>query len=225
MAAEAETVAAETGAPEWRRAIELERLGRDGKAVVKLDGKQIALFATADGIRACNNRCPHEGYPLREGTLEGCLLTCNWHNWKFDLNSGANLYGGDRLRIYPTELRGGAVWVDVADPPAASRQAAARANLSAAFADHEYDRMARELARLAKAGADPVEAVAAAIAWAHDRLEFGMTHAHAAAAGWLRLHDEAEDPARRLAALNEAIGYLSWGTLREAAHPYPEGTA
>ncbi|MFL5239337.1 MAG: Rieske (2Fe-2S) protein, partial [Rhizomicrobium sp.] len=29
---------------------------------------------------AIANRCPHEGYPLSEGTLSpGCLLTCNWH--------------------------------------------------------------------------------------------------------------------------------------------------
>ena len=83
----------------WARAIAVDALKRKGRAVVRLRGKQIVLFDTADGVYACNNRCPHEGYPLREGALDGgCLLTCNWHNWKFDLKTGANLYGGDRLR-------------------------------------------------------------------------------------------------------------------------------
>src|SRR5262247_717451 len=68
----------------WAPAISLERLERAGKVVVKIGSKQIALFRTAAGIHACNNRCPHEGYPLREGTVDGdCVLTCNWHNWKF----------------------------------------------------------------------------------------------------------------------------------------------
>ncbi len=84
--------------------------------MVRRGGKQIALFDIPTGIFACNNRCPHEGYPLRQGTLDGsCILTSNWHNWKFDLTTGENQYGGDHLRVYPVELRGGDVWVDITD--------------------------------------------------------------------------------------------------------------
>ena len=47
--------------------------------------QHVALFAgDGDDVWACDNRCPHEGYPLVEGNLtDGCILTCNWHNWKF----------------------------------------------------------------------------------------------------------------------------------------------
>ena len=55
--------------PSWVRAIDLADLEREGRAVVRLEGRQIAVFATPEGIRACNNRCPHEGYPLSQGTL------------------------------------------------------------------------------------------------------------------------------------------------------------
>jgi len=50
--------------------------------VVKLGGKQIALFLNRKGtVYACTNRCPHEGYPLVKGSLDHeCILTCNWHN-------------------------------------------------------------------------------------------------------------------------------------------------
>jgi nitrite reductase/ring-hydroxylating ferredoxin subunit len=205
----------------WASALSLERLRRDSQVVAKLHGKQIALFAANDGIYACNNRCPHEGYPLREGTLaDNCVLTCNWHGWKFNLRTGDNLLQGDRLRTYPTKIVDGMVWVDLSDPPPAERQAHALANLRKAFSDHEYDRMARDLARLQKAGADPLDAVAAAIEWSHDHLHFGTTHAFAAAAGWLALHDRSNDAEARLVCLNEAIGHMAWDCLREPAYPF-----
>ena len=207
----------------WISAMPLERLRRDGKVVAKLGGKQIALFAAGDAVFACNNRCPHEGYPLREGSLDdACVLTCNWHGWKFDLRTGDNLLQGDRLRIYPTRIADGAVWVDVRDPPPEERRAQALENLRAAFDDHEYDRIARELARLRKVNADPVEAVAAAIEWSHVRLRFGTTHAYPAAAGWLALYDQTADSETRLVCLVEAIGNMAWDCLREPAYPFSE---
>lgn len=34
------------------------------------------------------NRCPHRGAPLRNGTLEGRVLRCSRHGIAFDLDSG-----------------------------------------------------------------------------------------------------------------------------------------
>ena len=122
----------------WVAATDRAKLAKDGRAVVRIDGKQIALFETPQGIFACNNRCPHEGYPLREGTLDDqCRLTCNWHNWKFDLKTGDNAFGGDRLRTYPVELRGDEVWIDVAEPAFEERRAELMENLREAFNDNE----------------------------------------------------------------------------------------
>ena len=85
---------------------------------MKRDGKQILLWMVGERILACANRCPHEGYPLSEGTMtEECVLTCNWHNWKFDLKSGETLLGGDSLRLYPVEVLDGTVMVEVVTPP------------------------------------------------------------------------------------------------------------
>ncbi len=210
----------------WEKAASLDRLKRDGRVVAKIGGRQIALFRTADGVLACNNRCPHEGYPLKEGSLDGaCVLTCNWHNWKFDLKTGANMTGGDGLRIYPTKVEDGAVWIEIVEPPAAERQASSLASLREAFDDDSYDRIARELARFAKAGGDPVTAVAQAIQWSHDKLEFGTTHAYPSAAGWLRLHDESNDPETRLICLLETIGYMAWETANEPAYAFAEASA
>src|SRR5882724_9595131 len=91
-------------------------LNTAGRKVVRRAGKQILLIASGGEIFAIANRCPHEGYPLSEGT-EGpdCVLTCNWHNWKFDLATGAALIGRDPVRTYPVEVRNGEIFVDLAD--------------------------------------------------------------------------------------------------------------
>src|SRR6476646_731785 len=89
------------------------------RKVVRKDGKQVLLIAAGERVFAIANRCPHEGYPLSEGTLgAGCLLTCNWHNWKFDLQTGEALVGRDPVRTYPVELRGEEILFDLSDPSA-----------------------------------------------------------------------------------------------------------
>ena len=211
--------------PNWIRAIDVETLERRGRAILRHEGRQIALFATPEGVRACNNRCPHEGYPLSEGTLgkgaeSGCVLTCNWHNWKFDLATGANLDRGEALRVYPVKLEQGAVWLDLTDPPVEARRARVLASLRSAFDDEDYERMARELARLSALG-DPLDALRAAISWSWERLEYGWTHAYAAMACWIRLRAERaaryEAGPRHLARKPGAAG----GELPAAGRPIP----
>jgi nitrite reductase/ring-hydroxylating ferredoxin subunit len=201
-----------------------EELVARGARVFKHGAKQIAVFKTETGIYACNNRCPHEGYPLKVGTLsEGCILTCNWHNWKFDLESGRTLVGGDRLRRYPVTVRDGAVWLDLTEFPAEERLARSLGSLREAFDDYDYERIARELARLEQAGADPLEGLAQAIRWSHDRLEFGMAHAQAAAADWLSLRESrGRGATKQLTAILEAVAHFAWDCLREPAYPYPK---
>ena len=210
--------------PNWIRAIDVETLERKGRAILRHEGRQIALFATPQGVRACNNRCPHEGYPLSEGTLgPGCVLTCNWHNWKFDLAGGANLDRGEGLRVYPLRIQDGAVWLDVTDPPAEIRRGKVMASLEGAFRDEDYERIARDLARLARLG-DPVEALAAAVGWSWERLEYGWTHAYAGMADWLRLYDEmAPDTENRLICLLEPLAHLAEDCLRQSLHPFAPG--
>jgi nitrite reductase/ring-hydroxylating ferredoxin subunit len=88
--------------------VTLADIRTNGRKVVRKDGKQILLILAGERVFAIANRCPHEGYPLVEGALDdACVLTCHWHNWKFDLRSGATIYGGDTLRVYPVKVEGG----------------------------------------------------------------------------------------------------------------------
>lgn len=208
----------------WVKVLGVAELEADRVRVVRARGRQIAVFATERGIRACNNRCPHEGFPLSEGSLsEGCALTCNWHNWKFDLDTGDNAWGGDRLRVYPVDVRDGDIWLDLSDPPIETQRADIRRNLHDAFADHDYARIAREVARLTGTGGDPLDVLRWSIAWSFTRYEFGWTHAYAGMADWLVLHAEhADDPEAQMVCLVESVAHAAFDALRESEYPFTE---
>jgi nitrite reductase/ring-hydroxylating ferredoxin subunit len=195
----------------WTDVMSLAELAEKGKTVVRHEGRQILLVHGTAGTFACVNRCPHEGYPLSEGTLaEGCVLTCNWHNWKFNLETGATLVGGDRLTRYPVRLEAGRVWLDLTPPDPAQRHKEILAGVVRGLEDLDQQRLVRETARLAQLHADPADAVRAAIVWAAERLEFGTAHAIGGAVDWLRLFDRpssTED--EKLAALGEILGHIA----------------
>jgi len=89
----------------WKTACNNEELQNDA-LVLKHERLQIAIYQTSSGLFAIDNRCPHEGYPLAEGTIDDqCVLTCNWHNWKFRLDDGESILGGMFYRPQSTISR------------------------------------------------------------------------------------------------------------------------
>jgi len=209
----------------WIDALSAAELETKGKAIVRHEGRQFLVLRTPKGVFACTNHCPHEGYPLSEGVLsDGHVLTCNWHNWKFDLASGETLVGGDQLPQCPVQVRDGRVWLDITPPDRAAIRAKVLAGLPKALEDVDQQRLVREVARLAAIGSDPVEAIRCAVDWAAGRLEFGTAHAVAGAPGWLALYDRpttGED--ERLAALGEILGHFADDVRGVQRHPFPTG--
>lgn len=204
-------------------------LAAKGKLVVRHDGRQILLMETPAGRFACVNRCPHEGYPLREGTLVGdsgtCVLTCQWHNWKFDLVSGETLVGGDQLTRFPIREAAGRIEIDIVPEDPAVKRRRILAGLTEALNDADDQRIVREAARWLKLGEDPADLLAHGFAWAHPRLEFGATHALGAAPDWLQLAETMPDePGAQLVALGEILGHLADDARDRSLYPFAEGS-
>lgn len=60
-----------------------------GQAVpVTVGERELALFHLEGRFYACENACPHQGGPLCEGWTQGTSVTCPWHAWTFDLETG-----------------------------------------------------------------------------------------------------------------------------------------
>ncbi|MEM2911768.1 MAG: Rieske (2Fe-2S) protein [Candidatus Bathyarchaeia archaeon] len=69
----------------------VEEVPKNGMKVVKIDNLEILLINVNGKFYAFDNRCPHMGYPLFFGKLEGQILTCGFHYAKFDVKSGKPL--------------------------------------------------------------------------------------------------------------------------------------
>ncbi len=48
----------------------------------------VAVFLQAGKYYAIDDFCPHQGASLAEGYLEGCVVACSWHHWRFSLEDG-----------------------------------------------------------------------------------------------------------------------------------------
>ena len=97
-------------------AVRLNDLHTSGCLTAQVEGGHtLALFNYDGRVYAVDNRCPHMGFPLRDGSVKDGILTCHWHHARFDLASGGafDLFADD-VRAFPTETRGDEIWVDVA---------------------------------------------------------------------------------------------------------------
>jgi nitrite reductase/ring-hydroxylating ferredoxin subunit len=94
----------------------LDELCRAGRLTGKAGAQPICVFWSDGSAFALDDRCPHMGFPLHRGTVESGLVTCHWHNARFDLASGGTLDPwADDVRAYPVEVDGDRVVV-VVDP-------------------------------------------------------------------------------------------------------------
>ena len=74
----------------------------------------ICLTHHKDKFSGLDNRCPHQGGPLGEGSIENGLLRCPWHGWDFDPQTGQSPgFHDDSIVTFPVEVRDDGVYVGV----------------------------------------------------------------------------------------------------------------
>jgi nitrite reductase/ring-hydroxylating ferredoxin subunit len=77
-------------------------------------GKTVALFNVEGSFYAIDNTCAHRGGPLGEGDLEGTIVTCPWHAWRWDVITGANANNpAVKVACFPVTVENGQVFVEL----------------------------------------------------------------------------------------------------------------
>ena len=57
-------------------------------AAFPVNGRMVAVFRTVAGYFAIDDFCPHMGASLAGGEVEGGVVTCPWHAWRFCVQDG-----------------------------------------------------------------------------------------------------------------------------------------
>jgi nitrite reductase (NADH) small subunit len=99
---------------EFHRAAAVSEVSPGQSKLLSIAGKSIAVFHVDGKWFAIDNTCPHRQGPLNEGTLEGTIVSCPWHGWRFDLATGVcKMNPMVKADVFPTKVDGDFVWVEL----------------------------------------------------------------------------------------------------------------
>ena len=90
----------------WERVLDSDELAEGRVKAVTCHHRTICLTHFEGEFAALDNRCPHQGGPLGEGSIENGMLRCPWHGWDFDPHTGKPPGGfDDGVDTFPVEVR------------------------------------------------------------------------------------------------------------------------
>ncbi len=99
---------------QWYRVLDLDELPEGRVKTVVAGHKSLALTHHQGQYGALDNRCPHQGGPLGEGSIENGLLRCPWHGWDYCPLTGkppGELEVDDALETFSVEVKADGVYV------------------------------------------------------------------------------------------------------------------
>jgi len=110
---------------DWIRVADVDELPAGRVKTVTAGTHSMALTNIDGEFTAMDNRCPHQGGPLGEGSIEvdndgRCMLRCPWHGWDFDPKTGLPPGGHEDTgqRLFPVDLRDDGIYIGLeAEPP------------------------------------------------------------------------------------------------------------
>jgi nitrite reductase/ring-hydroxylating ferredoxin subunit len=190
-----------------------------GDGATGVPGQRLACVRRGDRVDVVDDRCPHEGHPLSMGLVRDGVLTCPWHNWKFDLGTGRCLFGGEAVRRYPVEVMNEEVFIDLS-LDADQTRLRLEEDFVRAVAEGAVDGAVREGLRLARLEGNSRAPWAPLVRMACLRTPFGAGDALVAIEAALALADEGvidDGEALAVAALAAADE-----TRARSARPVPE---
>jgi nitrite reductase/ring-hydroxylating ferredoxin subunit len=211
-----------TTAPPGSPVGHLDDLAEGTMRMVKVDGQRLCLVRTSTGVFAIDQACPHEGYGLTTGQLDGDVVTCAWHNWKFRVSDGACVLGEEDVRTHPVHVDGdGTVRVTVTEPEPAEVRVRLLDSLRRGIERDYVGQVARDVVRLLRADANPGELIWEAVAHGAPRADFGWGHSIASLTDCMGMVSQYEGDDRALPIV-QAIAGVAESERDRPVQPLPD---
>lgn len=99
----------------WYSVLKDKKTLPEGRVQTVTAGHQGICLTHYNGkFSALDNRCPHQGGPLGEGSIENGMLRCPWHGWDFDPCTGTPPGGfDDGIKTFDVKEEGDEIFVAI----------------------------------------------------------------------------------------------------------------
>jgi len=89
-----------------------------GKGTVfTVSDKELAIFNVDGTFYAMDNACLHQGLSLGTSRLDGEIVTCRGHGWRYNVTTGSTLHvPGYGVVTYPVKVTDGKIMVAIRFP-------------------------------------------------------------------------------------------------------------
>ena len=94
----------------WHHVLDPHELPEGRVMTVSVGPHSFAVTHFEGRYAALSNRCPHQGGPLGEGSIEKGMLRCPWHGYDYCPLDGSSPFG-DSVPTFPTELRSDGLYI------------------------------------------------------------------------------------------------------------------
>jgi NAD(P)H-dependent nitrite reductase small subunit len=109
-----EALAEPQTAKTWVTVAATDELADGRSKAVSAGGHDLALFRSGDEYFAVENECPHYGAPLCDGYVRGNTVSCAWHGWQFDMETGeCHTAPGCDVEAFEVKIENGEVKIAV----------------------------------------------------------------------------------------------------------------
>ncbi len=98
---------------QWYYPLIDEKELQEGKMkLIRAQGKPVLFIKQTGKIYVIDDRCPHMGCKFSNGSLDGEIVVCPCHDWRFNLETGEYEEAPSYvLTKYPFKVKAGKIWV------------------------------------------------------------------------------------------------------------------
>lgn len=99
----------------WIEVCNSEEVPAGERKFIDVQGQPICLFNIDGQLHAIANICPHAGLPLAQGELCGKVITCPFHGYAYNVETGKNVDYADDIpvAVYPIRMQGQKLEIDL----------------------------------------------------------------------------------------------------------------
>lgn len=91
-----------------------DQIKEGGVKALKILARNVAVFRLNGGLYGLEADCKHMRASIANGKIDGTIITCPAHGWRYDITTGECLNEPwAKLKTYPVDVVDGIIYIEV----------------------------------------------------------------------------------------------------------------